>query len=159
MPQDVEEPREIPVMGDLLLGLDPEESIERGVAADFGEAGVIRGMPQERGEHGDAPEEGDGIVVPAASPRLPQTLQEGGVGDGLETAADRPQGGRILQGRPGEQGLSLRDPHRRNGSSAEDPSLHRDESPVQGGCGVKIVIFLAWRCKARKTHGKRGCLG
>ncbi len=43
--QDVEEPREIPVMGDLLLGLDPEQSLQRGVAADFGEAGVIRGMP------------------------------------------------------------------------------------------------------------------
>jgi hypothetical protein len=116
MPQDVEEPREIPVMGDLLLSFDPEESMQRGVAADFSEAGVIRGMPQERGEHGNAPEEGDGIVVPPASSSLPQTPQERGVRDGLETSADRPQGGRILQGRPGKQGLSIRDPHRRDGS-------------------------------------------
>jgi hypothetical protein len=135
VPQDVEEPREIPVMGDLLLGLDPEESMQRGVAADFGEAGVIRGMPQERGEHGDAPEEGDGIVVSAASPRLPQTPQESGVGDGLETAADRSQGGRILQGRPGEQGLSIRDPHRRNGSLDRDPVYIAMNPPCKGAVG------------------------
>jgi hypothetical protein len=45
VPQDVKEPREIPVMGDLLFGLDSEQSLQRGITADFGEAGVIRGMP------------------------------------------------------------------------------------------------------------------
>ena len=42
------------MVGNLLFRLDAEESMQRGVAADFGEAGVIGGMPQERGQHGDA---------------------------------------------------------------------------------------------------------
>ena len=51
MSQDVEEPREIPVMGDLLLGLDPEESLQRGIAADFGEPTTDKGAVKDMREY------------------------------------------------------------------------------------------------------------
>ena len=55
-------------MGDLVLGLEPEQAMQCGIAADFGQAGVIRSVPQQGGQHRDAPEQRDGIVVPPASP-------------------------------------------------------------------------------------------
>src|ERR1700694_4728225 len=65
VPQDVEEPREIPVVRDLGLGLDAEEAAERGIAAELGQTGLVRGVPQQGGQHGDPPEDGDRIIVPA----------------------------------------------------------------------------------------------
>jgi len=49
MTQDVEKPGEIPVMRNLGLGLHAEETTQCGIATQFGEADVLRGMPQKRG--------------------------------------------------------------------------------------------------------------
>ena len=65
MPQDVQKPRQIPVMRNLGLGLHTKQPTERGIASQFGQTAVIRGMPQQGGQHGDAPEDGDRIVVPS----------------------------------------------------------------------------------------------
>ena len=53
-----------------------------------------------------------GIVVAAASPRQAQPLPQRTVRDGFQAAADRPQGRGVLECRPGEQGLRVRDLHR-----------------------------------------------
>ena len=135
MPQDVEEPRQIPVMGDLVLGLDTKEPTERGIASEFGEATVIGGMPQQGGQHGDAPEDRDRIVVPAPPARVPQSLQQGSVGDGLKTAADGLQGGRILERCPSKQRLRGRDPHGRDVSSTGALVYIAIDTPCKGGVG------------------------
>ena len=80
VPKDVEEPREIPMLGDLIIGLDPQESLQRRIAPDFGQAGVIGGVPQQRREHGDAPEQRDRVVVAAAAPRPAEALEQAASG-------------------------------------------------------------------------------
>jgi hypothetical protein len=47
--QGVEEPREVPMVGDLLLGLDADEAAGRRVAAQFGQARLVRGMAKQEG--------------------------------------------------------------------------------------------------------------
>ena len=81
------------MMRDLGRGLHTEQPTERWIASQFGQTAVIRGMPQQGGHHGDAPEDGDRIVVPSMPPRLPQPLKQGSVGDSLQTTADRLQEG------------------------------------------------------------------
>ena len=74
VPEDVEESRKIPVLGDLVLSLNAQEPAQGRIAADFPEASVIRGVPQQRSHQGDAPEDGDRKIIAAAAPRVPQPL-------------------------------------------------------------------------------------
>src|SRR5271157_1950001 len=122
-------------MGNLGLGLHPEQPTERGIVPQFGQAGVIGGMPQQGGQRGDAPEDGDWIVVPSMPPRLPQSLQKGGVGDSLQTTADRLQGGRILERCPSKQRLCGGDPHSRDVSSTRALVYIAIDTPCKGGVG------------------------
>ena len=135
MPQDVQKPRQIPVMRNLGLGLHTKQPTERGIASQFGQTAVIRGMPQQGGQHGDAPEDGDRIVVPSMPPRLPQSLQQGSVGDSLQTTADRLQGGRILERCPSKQRLRGCDPHSRDVSSTRALVYIAIDTPCKGGMG------------------------
>ena len=135
MPQDVQKPRQIPVLWDLGLSLHTEQPTERGIAPQFGQAGVIRGMSQQGGQHGDAPEDGDGIVIASMSPRLPQPFEQEGVGDRLQTTADRLQGGRVLEHCPGKQRLCDGDPHSRTDSFSGLPVYIAMNTPCKGGVG------------------------
>jgi hypothetical protein len=69
VPQGVEGPPEVPMVGDPGLGVDAERAAERGMAAEFGQAGLVRGMPQPGRQDGDAPEDGDRVIVAAPAPR------------------------------------------------------------------------------------------
>ena len=62
------------MLGDLIVGLNPQETFQRRVAADFAEASVIGGVAQQGREQGDAPEQADREVVAAAAPRPPELL-------------------------------------------------------------------------------------
>ena len=66
---------------------------------------------------------------------LPQTAQDSGVRDRLETTADRPQGGRILQGRPRKQRLGIRNPHGCNGSQRGPPIYISSDPPPKSRLG------------------------
>jgi hypothetical protein len=63
----VGEPRQVPAVGDLVLGGDVDEPAQRGIAMQFLQAGVEGGVPKEDRQEHDAPESGDGIVVAAVS--------------------------------------------------------------------------------------------
>ena len=99
-------------LGDLIVGLDPQDLFQRRIATDFAEASVIGCMAQQRREQSDAPEQRDWEVIAASAPRLPKVLQERGIGNSLHAATDDPQRGGVLECRPGEQRLSDGDPHR-----------------------------------------------
>ena len=153
MPEDIEEPREIPMLGDLIVGLNPQETFQRRVAAHLAEASVIGGVAQQGGEQCDAPEQCDRKVVAAAAPRSSEPLQERGVGDGLNASAHDAQSGRVFECRPGKQRLSDVDPHRSESPLLRALIIHRDKSPTQGGRGVKFVVPRALPYKVAEKPG------
>src|SRR4051812_12630936 len=157
MAEGVEEPREVPMLGDLIVGLDPPGPVQRGITTDLAEASVIGGVAQHRGQDRDAPEDRDGEVVAAAAPRSAEALQDRGVRDGLEASTQDRQRRGVFECGPGEQRLSGTDPHGRE-SPLHPPVVatgivHRDRNPRQGGRGVKIVILRTLRRKVAEKPG------
>ena len=96
---------------DLGLRLNAQPAPQRGIAAEFGQAGLVRGMAEQRGQDGDAPEDRDWVIVATAAPRRAQPLEDRRVGNGLKTAADGAQGRAILEAGPVEEGLRSHDSH------------------------------------------------
>ncbi len=141
------------MLGDLIVGLNPQETFQRRVAAHLAEASVIGGVAQQGGEQCDAPEQCDRKVVAAAAPRSSEPLQERGVGDGLNASAHDAQSGRVFECRPGKQRLSDVDPHRSESPLLRALIIHRDKSPTQGGRGVKFVVPRALPYKVAEKPG------
>jgi hypothetical protein len=99
------------MMRDLGRGLDTDEPSQRRIAAHLLEAGFMRRVPEQVGQQDDAPERGDGLIITSPTARGAECLEDGGVGDRLEGASDRTEGGAVLEFVPSEQGLGHRDPH------------------------------------------------
>ena len=68
------------MLGDLIVGLNPQETFQRRVAAHLAEASVIGGVVQQGGEQCDAPEQCDRKVVAAAAPRSSEPLKSAASG-------------------------------------------------------------------------------
>src|SRR5262245_41525932 len=121
---------------DPLLGLDADEAAERRVAAQFGQARLVGRVAEQGGEAGAAPEGTDGVVVATAAPRRAEAVEDRRIGEGLEAAADRAQGGAIVEAGPVEDGLPGPDPHPPVPPSVAGVRLQREGYPVPGGRGV-----------------------
>jgi hypothetical protein len=86
-PQDLEEPREVPLLRHVGLAWDPDEAPQRGVAPEVPQAGVEGGVPQEDRQQDDAPEGLDRVVVAAVAARAAKGVQQSSVRhDGQEVA-------------------------------------------------------------------------
>src|SRR4051812_48320803 len=97
------------MMRDLGLRLDAGQAPGRGIAAELGRAGLVRGMAEQGGQDGAAPGDRDRVIVPAAAPRRAGPLERRRVGDGLETAAEGAQRRAILEAGPVAEGLRAPD--------------------------------------------------
>src|SRR5207245_3125068 len=75
---------------------------------------VAQGAPQDD----DAPEDGDGVVVPPLASGASEGVEELGVGERLEESPDGAERGAVLELVPGEQGLCGGDDHHGWGPSS-----------------------------------------
>ena len=76
LPERVLEPGDVPGLGDAGLGVDADEGAEAGVAAEFGEHGLGRDVPQDDPQDDDPPEDVDGIVVAALATGVAEGVEE-----------------------------------------------------------------------------------
>jgi hypothetical protein len=68
-------------------------------------------MAENDGEQQSAPQDTDGVVVATLAAGLAKGNEELAIGDGFEDGADGLQGGRIVEGVPGEEGFGDGDDH------------------------------------------------
>src|SRR5262245_7428567 len=78
---------------------------------DSERARLVGGMTDQGGEDGDAPECGDRRIITAAAPRRVETPEDRRVGERLQAAADRVQGGAIVEAGAVEDGPHTPEPH------------------------------------------------
>jgi hypothetical protein len=107
--QDVQEPGDVPLLGDFPLRLDADQATELGIAAEFDQAGLEVRVSQQGRQQDDSPQGIEGIVVATAA--APQPFEELGIRQHVEELLDRVQAGAVFQTLPGEQGFDDVDSH------------------------------------------------
>ena len=101
--QPVEKAGEVPLVGHMLFGLDPDQPPQRFVSPQFGEALFDGGMPQGDAEYEDSPEHADRIIAASFSASLLERFVECFIGQDVEQLLDGFEGGTVLEFIPSEE--------------------------------------------------------
>ncbi len=123
--QNLQKPRDVPSLGNVPLGGDPDQRPQAGIAAQLSQAGFETDVPQDNPQQHDAPQDMHRVIIAAPVTMGPQPLQELGVRDRGEHLLDRAQAGAVLQAPPGKQGPCHGDVHLEPPFSQNGATLHR----------------------------------
>ena len=152
MPQDVQKPRTDSSDEESGLGLHTKQPTERGIASQFGQTAVIRGMPQQGGARrrpgGRRP---DSRPFHAPALRSPCSREASGIASRQRRTVSKEGDPRALPKQTEARGCH---PHSRDVSSTRALVYVAIDTPCKGAWG-KIVIFMALRCKVMENTRKR----
>ena len=100
--EHIEEPRQVPSLGNLVGGLQADQFGQRRVTTQFRQAGFESRVPQSDGQKHHAPQGTHGIIIASLAAGGFQSFDEFGVGDRLQQLFDGGQEGMVFQAIPGE---------------------------------------------------------
>jgi hypothetical protein len=132
------------------FGFDADQSPQRFVAAQLGQARFGRHISQSDRQHDHAPQDGDGIVVAPLGRVSGSLTEQSSVGERGEQVAESLEGQAVLKTVPGDQGLGVMDEQGddpcREGGGAETPALlstqHKPDSLADWGKKTGKLEFL-----------------